>query len=49
MSLGAAIMNSSVKFLAAYRMQLFLYIKQLGRQELSTVQNWGGRDPAPTS
>ncbi len=47
MSLGAAIMNSSVKFLAAYRMQLFLYLKQLGRQELSTVQNWGGRDPDP--
>jgi hypothetical protein len=46
MSLGAAIMNTGVKFLTAYRMQLFLYIKQLGVQEISTTQNWAGRDPA---
>ena len=44
-SLAAAIMNSSVKFLAAYRMQLFLYLKQMGLSELGTRQNWAGRDP----
>ncbi|MCB9934920.1 MAG: hypothetical protein H6840_04425 [Planctomycetes bacterium] len=47
MSLGAAIMNSGLKFLSAYRMQLFLYLKQLGRQELGTAQCWAGREPAP--
>jgi hypothetical protein len=46
MSLGAAIMNTGVKFLTAYRMQLFLYIKQLGVQGISTSENWAGRDPA---
>lgn len=45
-SLGAAILNSSLKYLTAYRMQLFLYAKQLGGQELGTAQAWAGRDPA---
>jgi hypothetical protein len=49
MSLGAAILNSSLKFLTAYRMQLFLYAKQLGREELGTAQAWAGRDPQPTA
>ena len=30
---------------AAYRMQLFLYLKSCGRQELSTMNLWGGVDP----
>ena len=46
MSLAAAIMNSGVKFLTAYRMQLFLYLKQLGHSELGTAHCWAGREPA---
>jgi len=46
-SLGAALLNTSLKFLTAYRMQLFLYAKQLGLHELGTAQAWAGRDPAP--
>ncbi|MCB9894698.1 MAG: hypothetical protein H6839_09625 [Planctomycetes bacterium] len=46
MSLAAAIMNSGVKFLAAYRMQLFLYLKLLGKCELGTAECWAGREPA---
>ena len=32
---------------AAYRTQLFLYLKSCGREELSTMNLWGGMD-APT-
>lgn len=32
---------------AAYRMQLFLYLKANGRSELSTMNLWSGMDPAP--
>jgi len=33
---------------AAYRTQLFLYLKACGREELSTMNLWAGRDmPAP--
>lgn len=48
-SLAAAILNSSLKYLTAYRMQLFMYAKQLSREELGTAQAWAGRDPAPTA
>jgi hypothetical protein len=47
-SLGVAILNTALKFLTAYRMQLFLYAKQLGREELGTAQAWAGREPQPT-
>jgi hypothetical protein len=30
----------------AYRMQLFLYLKACGREELSTMNLWAGRDAA---
>ena len=30
---------------SAYRMQLFLYLKASGRQELSTMNLWVGMDP----
>ena len=34
---------------AAYRTQLFLYLKACGREELSTMDLWGGEDmPART-
>lgn len=49
MSLAAAILNSSLKYLTAYRMQLFLYAKQLSREELGTAQAWAGRDPVPAA
>lgn len=36
--------------LIAYRMQLFLYLKQSGREELNTFNNWMGMDqPANNS
>jgi len=42
--LGPALLNYPFKFLAAYRMQLFLYIKANGRAELSTYNCWMGID-----
>jgi hypothetical protein len=32
---------------AAYRTQLFLYLKACGREELSTYNLWGGMDAPP--
>jgi hypothetical protein len=46
-SLGMAILNTALKFLTAYRMQLFLYAKQLGREDLGTAHAWAGREPLP--
>ncbi|MCW3086006.1 MAG: hypothetical protein JWP12_3372 [Bacteroidetes bacterium] len=40
MVLSAAIMNAPVKWLASYRMQLFLYLKMNGHVELGTTQAW---------
>lgn len=40
MILGTAIINAPIKWLAAYRMQLFVYLKMNGRQELSTKEAW---------
>jgi hypothetical protein len=45
MKMGAALVNTSLKFLTAYRMQLFLYAKQRGRPELMTMNCWLGQDP----
>ncbi|MEZ4690369.1 MAG: hypothetical protein R3A12_09380 [Ignavibacteria bacterium] len=42
--LGEAIINTSVKHLTAYRMQLFIYLKILGLK-LNTVNCWLGLDP----
>lgn len=38
--LGAGIMNTAVKFLASYRMQLYLNLKMNGRPHLSTREAW---------
>ncbi len=38
-----------VKSIVAYRMQLFLYVKQSGRSELGTMNNWMGMDMPPQS
>lgn len=47
-SLLSGILNGPLKYLTAYRMQLFLYLKLLG-QEVNTANNWTGTDwkPAP--
>jgi hypothetical protein len=46
-TLGEMFMEISVKFLAAYRMQFFLYLKQMGVEGLGTSHVWAGREPAP--
>ena len=40
MVLGIAIINAPIKWLAAYRYQLFTYLKMNGRPELSTKEAW---------
>jgi hypothetical protein len=42
---GAFIVNTVLCGCAAYRTQLFLYLKACGRQELNTMNLWGGVDP----
>lgn len=41
---GAAMVNMVLCGYAAYRMQLFLYLKAMGREELNTMNLWGGYD-----
>ncbi|MCM2254731.1 MAG: hypothetical protein NDJ94_03570 [Vicinamibacteria bacterium] len=43
-SRGAFIVNVVLCGCAAYRTQLFLYLKACGREELSTMNLWGGVD-----
>lgn len=43
--LGFAILNGPLKWLSAYKMQLFLYAKATGATELGTSNVWGGKDP----
>ena len=45
---GAFIVNNVLCGCAAYRTQLFLYLKACGREELSTWDLWAGMD-APAS
>ena len=40
MVLGTAIINAPIKWLAAYRMQLFTYLKMNGRHDISTKEAW---------
>lgn len=44
-TLGSAILNAPAKWLPAYRMQLFLYLKQNGIKVI-TPNLWRGTDPA---
>lgn len=44
--LGRALLESPLKYLTAYRMQLFLYAKQNGA-DIGTANNWRGVDPKP--
>ena len=47
MSRGAFIVNLVLSGCAAYRTQIFLYLKACGRDELTTANLWGGADPQP--
>ena len=44
---GVWLVNTILCGYAAYRTQLFVYLKACGREELSTMNLWGGMDPAP--
>lgn len=46
-SRGSFIVNQILCACAAYRTQLFLYLKACGRAELSTINLWAGTDPKP--
>jgi hypothetical protein len=46
---GAFLVNTVLSGYAAYRTQLFVYLKACGRTELNTMNLWGGMDPAPKS
>ena len=41
---GSFLINSVLSACAAYRMQLFLYLKACGRDELNTMNLWAGVD-----
>ena len=47
MSRGSFIVNLVLSGHAAYRTQLFMYLKACGREELTTSNLWGGADPQP--
>lgn len=47
-SKGSVLVNLVLAGHAAYRTQLFVYLKACGREELSTMNLWGGMD-APTT
>jgi hypothetical protein len=44
---GSFIVNWVLSGCAAYRTQLFLYLKACGREELGTMNLWAGVDPPP--
>lgn len=51
-SRGAVLVNMVLAGHAAYRTQLFCYLKSCGREELGTMNLWAGMDapePAPTT
>jgi ribosomal protein S18 acetylase RimI-like enzyme len=48
-SRGAFIVNKVLSGCAAYRMQLFLYLKACGRHDLSTMNLWAGVDAPPAA
>jgi hypothetical protein len=45
-SRGSMVVNLVLCGYAAYRTQLFCYLKSCGRDELNTMNLWGGRDGA---
>lgn len=46
---GSFLVNTVLCGYAAYRTQLFVYLKACGREELNTMNLWAGMDPAPAS
>ena len=46
MPLGEALVSTALRFLTAYRMQLFLHLKAHGQTALNTRDCWLGEDPA---
>jgi hypothetical protein len=48
-SLGAFLVSAVLSGCAAYRTQLFLYLKACGREELSTMNLWAGVDAPATA
>jgi len=44
MPMGVGLMRMTFSWLTAYRMQLFLYAKQSGAEEIGTSNNWAGMD-----
>ena len=46
-SRGAFLVNLVLGGYAAYRTQLFVYLKACGREELTTMNLWAGVDPPP--
>ena len=44
---GKLLVTLVVNVHAAYRMQLFLYLKSCGREEMGTMNLWGGVDAPP--
>jgi hypothetical protein len=48
MKLGQALLSAPVRWMTAYRMQLFLYAKAAGNSKLWTADCWAGKDmPRP--
>lgn len=45
--LGAALMNGPLKWLTAYKLQLFLYAKAAGAYDIGTINAWAGIDKPP--
>ena len=43
--LGVGVLNGPFKWLAAYKLQLFLYAKSAGATEIGTANAWAGVDP----
>jgi len=48
-SVGAFLVNSVLGAYAAYRTQIFCYLKACGRTELSTMNLWAGMDAVPAA
>lgn len=46
-TVGSFIVSMVLGGAAAYRTQLFCYLKSCGREELGTANLWRGVDPAP--
>jgi hypothetical protein len=44
MSKGVYLVETAVKWLSAYKMQLFLYAKASGNSDIGTSNLWGGMD-----